>query len=211
MNHDSEGSLLYEVGDAVDGGIFLVFVGVEPGLHVHAEEFAECLPETGTETAEEGLDDIERTLVGLAIDQFKQNLALILCHVLHDWLVLLEDVLLEVFEVLLARFLIGDCLDIFVGLTKGGKGEFCVRKCLSDISDSTPVELLLLLILEFHRRIDIEVVEDSHPDDVAIFIHKPVETSHGFDGQLRILLIFRYFRLGYSGFAAEGNSSKQYQ
>lgn len=30
-----KGALLDEVGNAVDGGVFLVFVGIETGLHVH--------------------------------------------------------------------------------------------------------------------------------------------------------------------------------
>ena len=41
-------------GDALDDGVFAVFVGVVGGLEVDAEEAAEGLPEACTETAEEG-------------------------------------------------------------------------------------------------------------------------------------------------------------
>ena len=55
----SELPLLDEAGYAVDHRIVFVGFGMETGLHVHAEEFSECLPESGTETSEEGLDDVE--------------------------------------------------------------------------------------------------------------------------------------------------------
>ena len=209
MKFPSEGTLLDEMGYAVDGGVFLVLVGVESCFHIHAEEFAEGLPETGSETAEEGLDDIEGTLVGLAVNQFEQNLALILGHVLHDRLILLEDVFLKVFKVLFTCFLVGDGLDILVCLAKRGKGKFCVWQRLADIADSAPIELLLFFVFEFHRGIDVEIVEYCHTHHITIIIHKPVEASHRFDGELWILLKFGNFRCGHIGTAAEGNGSKQ--
>lgn len=190
------------MGYAVDGGVFLVLVGVEPGFHVHAEEFAESLPETGAETSEEGLHDVEGALVGFPVDEFQQDLALILGHVLYHGLILLEDILLEALEMLLARLLVGDCLDIFVGFAKGGESEFGVRESLAHVAHGAPIEFLLLLILELHGRIDKEIVEYGHPDHIAIFVDKPVEASDGFDGDLRILLIF-----GYVGPASESHES----
>lgn len=111
-----EGALLNEMGDTVDGGILLVFVGMEAGLHVHSEEFSEGLPEAGSETAEKRLHDVEGTLVCLPVDEFEQNFPLILRHVLHYGFILLEDVFLKTLQMLLTHLLVRDGLDIFVSL-----------------------------------------------------------------------------------------------
>ena len=71
-------ALLDADADALDHGVLLVLVRMVAGLETGAEEFAEGLPETCSESAQEGLEDAVAALVGLAVDELDEHLALIL-------------------------------------------------------------------------------------------------------------------------------------
>ena len=126
-------------------------------------------------------------------------------------LVLLENVFFQAFKVLLAGLLVGDGEDVLICLAKGRESEFCVGKCLAHVSDSLPVEILLILVLELHRGIDVEVLEDSHPHRIAVFVRKSVESFDHIDLDLE----FRSFRhigqqkVGRIGPASERDGSEE--
>ena len=102
--------------DAFDHGILLVLVGVVACLETGTEEFAEGLPESGSEGSQEGLDDAVAGLVGLAVDELDEQFALALGHLVHLGLVLLEELFLKLLEVglLLLLGLVG--IDVLIGL-----------------------------------------------------------------------------------------------
>lgn len=167
----SEGSLLNKACYALNKGILLVLFRMKPCLHVHAEESSECLPESCPERAEKCLDNIERTLVRLAVYQFQQHLALIAGHGLHHGLVLLENVMLKGLEMLFTLFLIRDGLDIFIRLAESREGEFRIGEGTTYVAHGSPIELFLLLILEFQGRVDVHVANKRQSACIAIFIH----------------------------------------
>ena len=117
-----QSTLLHEGGYAVDDGILLILVGMISGTKVYAEKASERLPEPGAERPEESLHDIKRSLIRLPIDKFEHHLALILGHLLDNRLILFEDVLLECFKVSFSLFLVGNSLDILVGLAERREG-----------------------------------------------------------------------------------------
>lgn len=170
-----EGALLDEGGYAVDDGVFFILGWVETVLHVHSEEAADGLIETCPERTEERLDDVIGVLVGLTGNELEKDFALAFRHAFHDGFILLHDVFLKTLEVLFPGFLVGQGLDIFVGLCKGGKRKLGVGESLAHVSHCSPIKFLLLLVLEFQGRIDNEIVEHRHPDRVAIFIHESIE------------------------------------
>lgn len=90
-------TLLNEVGDAVDCGIFLILVGTKFKLHIDSEESAESLPEAGAKTSQKGLHDIERRLICFAVNEFQHHFALSLSHCLHHRLITLKNILLKAF------------------------------------------------------------------------------------------------------------------
>ena len=160
-------SLLDADADALDHGVLLVFGGVIACLEAGTEEFAEGLPESGSECSQEGLEDAVTALVGLAIDEFDEHLALTLGHLLHLRLVLVEQLFLKAFEVglLLLLSLIG--VDVLIGLKQRRTDEFGVGQRLLDVTHGLPVVFLLGLVAEALSRIDDDGVEDDHRQRVA--------------------------------------------
>ena len=90
-----QGALLDTDADALNHGILLVLVGMVARLEASAEKLAEGLPEAGPERAQKGLDDAVTALVGLAVDEFDEHLALALGHLLHLRLVLIKQLFLK--------------------------------------------------------------------------------------------------------------------
>lgn len=136
-------------GDALDDGVFAVFVGVVGGLEVDAEEAAEGLPEAGSEAAEEGFEDVVARLVGLAVDELDEHLGLAFGEFIEDGFVLFEDGSFHFFEVFFAFFLRWEGLDVFVGLDEGLADEFGVGEGLAYVADCLPVELFFFFVFEF--------------------------------------------------------------
>ena len=91
--------MLYADADALDHGVLLVLVGVVTRLETGTEELTERLPEAGSECAQEGFQDAITGLVGLAVDELDEQFALILGHLVHLWLVLLEQFLFKPLEI----------------------------------------------------------------------------------------------------------------
>ena len=111
-----QGALLDADADAFDHRILLVLVGVVALLEAGPEEFAEGLPEACPESAQEGLQDAVAALVGLAVDEFDEHLALAFGHLLHLGFILFKQLFLKAFEVGLFLLLCLVGVDVLVGL-----------------------------------------------------------------------------------------------
>ena len=109
--------------DALDHGVLLVLVRMVAGLETGAEEFAEGLPETCSESAQEGLEDAVAALVGLAVDELDEHLALALGHLLHLGLVLVEQLFLKALEIGLFLLLVLIGVNVLIGLEQRATDE----------------------------------------------------------------------------------------
>ena len=81
--HYLDSTLLDAHTDALNHCVGLVLVGMIALLEAYTEELAERLPESCAKRPQERLDDVIAVLVGLAVDELDQHLALILGHLLH--------------------------------------------------------------------------------------------------------------------------------
>ena len=136
-------------------------------LETRAEKFTEGLPETCPERSQESLQDAIAALVGLAVDEFDEQFALVLGHFIHLRLVLLEEFFLKPREVglFLLLGLIG--VNVLIGLEQRAADEFGVGQRLLDIAHHLPILLLLSLVAETLTRIDSDGIEDYHRQRVA--------------------------------------------
>ena len=162
-----EGALLDADADALDHGVIFVFVGVVARLEACAEELAEGLPESRPEGAQEGLQDAVAALVGLAVDELDEHLALVLGELLHLRFVLREELFLKPLEVGLFLLLGLVGVDVLIGLEQRRTDELGVGERLLDVAHGLPVVFLFGLVAETLARIDDDGVEDEHRQRVA--------------------------------------------
>ena len=111
-----KGALLDADTDALYHGVLLVLVGVVAGFKAGPEEFAEGLPESCPKSAQEGLENAVAALVGLAVDEFDEQLALVLGKLLHLRLVLVKQLFLKALEIGLFLLLGLVGVDVLIGL-----------------------------------------------------------------------------------------------
>ena len=162
----SEGPIVNPEDDLLDLGIF--DVGVILLLEAGAEEGGEGLVEVGLEAPHEDLDELEACLLALAVDELDEHLALTEGELAHARGVLVEEALLDGFEVGLASFLVGDGEEVLVGLDDDAAHLAGYGEGLLDVADVAPVEALLSAATKLGRAVDVDVGEVYDGDGVAL-------------------------------------------
>ena len=179
-----EEALLDADADALDECVVLVFLGAVLRLEVHAEEPAEGLPEACAESAHECLDDAVGVLIGLAVDEFNHDFALILGELLHDGFVLGIELFLKLFEIGVLLLLGLEGLQVLVGFLEGAVDEFCVGQSLFHIAHGFPVEFLVLLVAEALVRVNDDGIHHNPHGGVAgervdVVVHAMIDAPDG--------------------------------
>lgn len=85
-------------------------------------------------------------------------------------------------EVCFTLFFVGDGLDVFVCFAERLVGKFGEGEGLAHVAHGAPVELLLLLVGEFHWRIYVDVAYEGHYAAVAVFVYEPGVSPVGLYG-----------------------------
>ena len=162
----SEGPIVDPEDDLLDLGIF--DVGVILLLEASTEEGGEGLVEVGLEAPHEDLDELEACLLALAVDELDEHLALTEGELAHARGILVEEALLDGFEVGLAGLLVGDGEEVLVGLDDDAAHLAGYGEGLLDVADVAPVEALLSAATKLGRAVDVDVGEVYDGDGVAL-------------------------------------------